>query len=431
MPQNSRDRTDIKTASKGYGSVSTRSKTKPERDKKKKDEEDRARERAKAVAAARAREIASRPAAKAGTRDDENFHAAFIQMGQGDCTIMCTPEGRVVMIDCGSDSYREVIGADEDLPEAGEEEDEEKETKKDLETLRRIIGGTLKHEKFLKGSNTVDLLILTHPDADHYNKLSAVMDDSVEFQKVYHSKSRAHYSKGGTSAWILAHAADENLIFEVDHHRNGADQVIALNGVPVLAPPEDEDPPEGGVLDGKGGILVLDEPNCKISLLSGNVNTTAHKDHSTPANRGSLVVLIEVFKKKRLLLSGDATLNTEQYVVDHHSARIGSVDLATASHHGSDNTSALAAYVTAVKPKQLLVSAGKQIKMHHLPSAAVLNRYMAVMATAQKIPEHTLYYWAPGGLNSYNAESMKTELPVYITGSYGTWPYSILAKDNK
>ncbi|MEV4377153.1 hypothetical protein [Streptosporangium sp. NPDC049644] len=395
----------------------------------KKEEEEAARKKAKLIAQMRAREIASRPASKPGTRNDVNFHAAFVQMGQGDCTIMCTPQGRIVMVDCGSDSYREVITDEEDLPDA--DEDEEGESEGDKEALRRVIGGTLNHEKFLKGSNTVDLLILTHPDADHYNKLSAVMDDGVSFLKVYHSKKRVDYAKGSTSGWIVNHAADTNLIFEVDHHENGGDQVIALNGVPVLAPPKGGDPPLGGVLDGKGGILILDEPDCKISLLSGNVNTITHKDHSTPANRGSLVVLIEVFGKKRLLMSGDATLNTEQYVVDYHSARIEGVDLATASHHASDNTSALPAYVKKVKPKQLLVSAGKQIKMHHLPSATVLNRYMAVMATAQKIPEHTLYFWAPGGLNSYNAESMKTELPVYITGSYGTWPYSILAKDNK
>ncbi|GAA4198616.1 hypothetical protein GCM10022252_49390 [Streptosporangium oxazolinicum] len=432
MPKNSRDRTDIKSASKGYGSVSTRSQTKDERDKKKQREAEEARKRAKAVAAARAKEIADRPAAKAGTRNDVNFHAAFIQMGQGDCTIMCTPEGRIVMVDCGSDSYREVITDDEDLPDAGEDEDEdeEKETAGDREALRRIISGTLNHAKFLKSSNTVDLLILTHPDADHYNKLSAVMDDSVEFLKVYHSKPRAAYAKGSTSAWILNHAADERLIFEVDHHENGGDQVIELNGETVPEPDEDEDPPEGGVLDGDGGILILDEPNCKISLLSGNVNTIAHKDHSTPANRGSLVVLIELFGKKKLLMSGDATLNTEQYVVDYHADRIKGVDLATASHHASDNTSSLPAYVRAVQPKQLLVSAGKQIRMHHLPSEAVLDRYKDVMKKAEKIPEHTLYFWSKGKLNSYFPESEKTTLPIYITGSRGTWQYSILAKDN-
>ncbi|MER5649288.1 hypothetical protein [Streptosporangium sp. NPDC002524] len=430
MPINPRDRTDVKNASKGYGSISTRSKTKPDRDKKKKEEAEAARKKAKLVALMRAREIAARPAAAPGTRNDDNFHAAFVQMGQGDCTIMCTPQGRIVMVDCGSDSYREVIKDEEELPEAGEEEEEE-ESEGDREALRRIISGTLTHEKFLKGSNKVDLLILTHPDADHYNKLSAVMDDGVEFLKVYHSKPRGSYAKGSTSAWILSHVADENLIFEVDHHENGGDQVIALNGEAVPKRDEDEDPPEGGVLDGKGGILVLDEPNCKISLLSGNVNTTTHKDHSTPANRGSLVVLIELFGKKRLLMSGDATLNTEQYVVDYHSARIKGVDLATASHHASDNTSSLAAYVEAVRPKQLLVSAGKQIPMHHLPSEAVIDRYADVMTAAVKIPEHTIHFWSKGKLNSYLPDSVKTTLPIYITGSRGTWHYSILAKDNK
>src|SRR5690242_651685 len=46
----------------------------------------------------------SQPPSPAGTRGDGQLHLAFIQMGLGDCTMITTPQGRVIMIDCGSDS---------------------------------------------------------------------------------------------------------------------------------------------------------------------------------------------------------------------------------------------------------------------------------------------------------------------------------------
>ncbi|WP_436763055.1 ComEC/Rec2 family competence protein [Streptosporangium sp. V21-05] len=395
----------------------TRSSTKPERDAARDELIKKAKAEDAELAARRAEELKNIPPAPTGNRNDKHFHAAFIRMGMGDCTIMSTPGGRVVVVDCGSDSYNEVLGSG---PPGGLTADQR---------FVNIVRGKLRDPKFMLGSDVIDVLVLTHPDGDHYNKLKTVLPAGVKLEKVYHSLLRTRYAEGGACAWINERAVTSARVQQVEHHRNGIASpkppLIRLEGKRVEAATatvkEDR-------LDGDGGIRILDEPDCKISILAGGVNTASLKDNSTEANRASIVVMVTVFGQK-LLLSGDATLNTENYVVTQHEKRITGVDLATASHHGSDNTSSLQAYVDQVRPKRLVVSAGKQIDLHHLPSKAVIDRYMEVMKTSggTNVPSHTIYFWAPTGTGTYYPDSHTTTLPIYITGSRGTWEYSILA----
>src|SRR5258706_12654980 len=71
----------------------TRSKTRDSRELAKELEiakEQKAREQ---LEKQRAQSLANRPQAPAGNRSDRQLHMAFIQMGQGDCTIISTPGG--------------------------------------------------------------------------------------------------------------------------------------------------------------------------------------------------------------------------------------------------------------------------------------------------------------------------------------------------
>ncbi|WP_018658349.1 ComEC/Rec2 family competence protein [Actinomadura flavalba] len=397
----------------GITKRSTRSQTKPGRDAALAARLLADEEAAQALADARAEQLRNIPRPPDGNRGDEHFHAAFIRMGMGDCAIFSTPGRRIVMIDCGTDSYGEVIGRAPDAPSTAADQ---------LAFTARVRDTIYNDSKFMLGTDVVDLLILTHPDGDHYNQLAQILKPTTQIHRVYHSRARREYAIGQTSSWLLGHVVGgteevrSRRISQVENHRNGGVQVFRLNDQDVTATTGGE---ADAFLDGAGGIRVLTEPDCKITLLAGGVETSTLPDSSTPNNRSSIVVLIEVHGK-RLLLSGDATLNTERYVVDRHAGRIGGVDLASASHHGSVNTSSLDAYVTAVHPKQLVISAGKEITMHHLPSQAVIDRYLAAMPAAVDIPDHTLYYWAPGGMGSYLASYRVTRKPIYITGSRGT-----------
>src|SRR4051795_11468447 len=48
------------------------------------------------------RKVAEDDALDEGTRGDGVFYLTFLQMGQGDGAIMSTPQGKIVMIDCGT-----------------------------------------------------------------------------------------------------------------------------------------------------------------------------------------------------------------------------------------------------------------------------------------------------------------------------------------
>lgn len=403
MPKEKKKRTPVKTRDFGTSSRELRSQTLARRKKDEQDERLAAQRLAQELQKQRDSRLANRAPAVDGNLSDGNFHMAFVQMGQGDCAIMATPAGRVVIIDCGSSSREEpAISFD------------------------RRVSSVLLDAKFLKSSDVVDALILTHSDKDHYNNLSIVLPKNISVQNVYHSDKCTTYSLAETGAWLLSHVVDINRIFAVDHHMNGgaAAPVIRLNETPVEPATDTE---KINRSDGDGGIRIIDEPNCKISLLASNVNTLDPPDHSTEKNRGSVVTLVEVFGEK-LLVCGDATFATERYVLNQHRARITNVTLAQAGHHGSARTSSSDEYVQCVNPKLAVISAGRTVDGDNLPSYDVIDRYIRQMTRATAIHAHEIYYWHSQGLaDGFVNDFLVTTSPLYVTGSWTTYYYTIRA----
>ena len=98
---------------------------------------------------------------------DGNCYLTFVNVGAGDCTLITTPLGARIMVDCGSDSQADVIlNPDLDPSTTGK-------------TPVQVIGDTINSPTFLNGRATVDLLFLTHPDADHYNLLRSILHRSL------------------------------------------------------------------------------------------------------------------------------------------------------------------------------------------------------------------------------------------------------------
>jgi beta-lactamase superfamily II metal-dependent hydrolase len=333
---------------------------------------------------------------------------SFVKMGQGDCCVMTTPAGRIVVVDCGSDS---------------------KEEMNDFYNPR--VRDVLNGPKFMRGSTTIDVLILTHADTDHYNQLKTMFGKTVVVQSAYHSDLRAKYATEKTANWLVRRSVHEDAVKQVTNNDSlHGPRVIALDGVAVPAAS-----PTVTVKrqDGAGGIRILDEPNCKISLLAGGVAWNTQGDGDNGKNRGSLVTLIEVFGKK-VLLCGDSTRSTEDFLMRNHAARIRRVDLAHVGHHGSNRTSSMATYVQRVEPRVAVISAGLQVFKDHLPSKAVVDRYLGSLGRGAAIPKHDLYYWDCNrdeddeddpGLR-YEYDTSETTRPLHITGSWGTFEYTIL-----
>jgi beta-lactamase superfamily II metal-dependent hydrolase len=396
MPPAKRQREDDKTAEDER--PRTRSRTKPDRDRVQQEEEERVAAAATELEAQRLEALRNRPPAPPGNRGDGSLHVAFMRVGQGDCAVMSTPRGQVILFDCGSDSAE------------GESAD----------GFKRRVRSILTGPKFLGGSNLVDILVLTHPDSDHYNKLKAVLPAGCRISKCYHSARSNQYSQAQTSSFLsgrMPRSAIQRVT--VNHDTLGrVPGAVSLNGTPVAAA-------GGGItvdrLDGLGGILIVDEPNCKVSILAAGVEHNYENDSSNPTNRGSIVTLVEA-NGARLLMCGDATVNTEQFLRNTAGARLKNLTVVQAGHHGSINTSSSQSFIDLVNPTVVVASAGKRIPMHHLPSQEVIERYVDRLTASRRteIARHETFFYAPGGLGSYVEESLWTTQQVFTTGSRDT-----------
>ncbi|MCD0453315.1 hypothetical protein LO762_29650 [Actinocorallia sp. API 0066] len=337
------------------------------------------------------------PPPPAARRGDGVLRVAYVAIGQGDCAVLATPGGRVVMIDCGTSPEFD----------AGD----------NYATVAARAQAVLYDDLFIGATNHIDVVIITHPDADHYERFPAVLRPGTTIGRIYHSRNFDDYSTNGANDFLKGAVAAVTDIREVVHNDDpagtGGPGETTLGGVPVVAGP----PFAMDVLDPDGGITVVAEPNCRISILAAGVDHVYVPDHSNPTNRGSVVTLVEA-RGKKLLFCGDATRATERFLLNRFRARLQDVDLTTIGHHASDRTSSAPDFVQNLRVREAVGSAPQYVAKHHLPSWPVIARYQGIMAAqglATAVPGNRIRSWH-GKKNNWDTVTM----PIYTTGSHGT-----------
>jgi beta-lactamase superfamily II metal-dependent hydrolase len=371
-----------------------------------KNAEERKKEEKAAKAAQKAfqLELANRPKGTLGTRGDGQFHIAFIDVGLGDSTILCTPDGLTMMIDCGS------TGKNKD--------DNRRDVETDMQFKKRIKD-TVYGPTFLGGTNKkLDILVLTHSDKDHWNLLKPILAAETDIGKCYHSGDL------GVGYSVKTVLADHNctLINAVTLDEEGYAQINEKN------PPMTDEKGKIDVICGERSMIkIVDEEHCTIYILASNVYpdgaeaTTYMGDKltltSTEPNRGSIVLLIEVFGKK-LLLCGDATIATEEHMITLYSPWLLDIDVLRVGHHGSETSSELG-FIKLVNPQKCVISAGRNIVRHGLPKREIVDRYLSVLTPALAgAPTHSLCGW--GDVGDHQIHIFPTGQELYITGMNGT-----------
>lgn len=408
MPKTKKTRTRVETTSGlPYGaSASTGDRPENARQKAKREAAEKL-ELAQAQAAAAAKEIRDRIDAQraasppvAGVRGDGDFHLSFVQMGQGDCTIMSTPTGKIILIDCGTNA----------------QDDETDYTTR--------VQNELRAKAYLKNRKKIDVVILSHPDKDHYNQLAAMLPQGYGHTvgTVYHSNDLSYYAGGEVWAKALAPAA---RIKKVVLNRDDALGVGAttLAGAPIAAATVTDRIER---LDATGGLVVHSEPDCEVTILAAGVeNDYANdKDRDYARNRASIVTLVTAFDTT-FVISADATRSTEQFIMDSARAgRVAGADVIQVGHHGSDSTSSGGTWIAHVKPAmKAVVSAGDPgHSSHHLPSVAVVERWIQQFVDDDAPAEdetHIVTAWDTKTA-LYAPETLEVDQPVYSTGSSGS-----------
>lgn len=231
----------------------------------------------------------------------------FFDVGQGDSTLIKCPNRKHILIDAGSLSG---VGSDD---------------------IRSQLIPELNSDDF-----RIHTLIITHPDADHYNKIENVLDD-IPIDTVFWVGSKEDYNK---TFWEWF---DTELT--ADKRRLKADN---------FDPPNTPNP-------------TIDCGKADFFILAADVQAKKSKKNAT-----SIVVMVR-YKEFEAIFTGDATHATESVILDRYNNKWLDIDLLKVAHHGSLSTSTGQNWANILSPEVAIISAGNRNRHGH-PRQEVIER---------------------------------------------------------
>jgi beta-lactamase superfamily II metal-dependent hydrolase len=248
----------------------------------------------------------------------------FIDVGQGDATLLISPSGKTMLIDSGRPGMADRI--------------------RDVLTQRKI--------------RALDHVLMTHYDADHVGSLEDLLNGPD--------------GKTGTS--------DDILIKEALWDRGGESKSFTYRRARERF--KSIHKPLDGLSDASFPTIDLgDGVSVEVKATNGVLRTASGKREQvncgTDENCRSLGTMIKVgafrmWTAGDLTGGGNGTPDMETLLAKH----VGRVDIYRAHHHGS-KTSSNDALLAALKPQLVIVSAGKDNSYCH-PHASILSRFMAI-----------------------------------------------------
>lgn len=226
-----------------------------------------------------------------GSMTNNSFTLVFLDVGQGSSTLIEYPSGYRVLVDGGGSSYlkKATIG-------------------------ERVIGPYL----WKKGISHIDDIIVTHPDADHYNGLSFIADN---------------FSPSGI--WLNTTSGGDSFFKQFLNHikKSEISTHLVTDGLQLRGYPE---------------------------LLQCIANSSRWTDDGAPQGKGKRrntgLIVQACANNHCLLLPGDIGKRDERALVEKKLPLYSNFLLSP--HHGSA-TSNSEEFLQAVQPDYMIVSAGK------------------------------------------------------------------------
>jgi competence protein ComEC len=221
---------------------------------------------------------------------DQSLHVVFCDVGQGDAVYIRTPQGKDILIDGGPDNSI-LLCLSENMP---------------------------------FWDKSLDLVILTHPDADHYTGL-------IPVAREYNVSSFAtSYAPPDTPGLVRIKTALSEQGVSVRFVCQG-DRFRFPDGV---------------------SLEIAWPKTCSIA--------------STDKNDNSVVAVLR-YQEFEVLLTGDA----EENIGDFYQDSVGDIDILKIPHHGSKD-GVDEDYLKAVRPEVAVVSAGEKNRFGH-PAREILD----------------------------------------------------------
>jgi competence protein ComEC len=276
----------------------------------------------------------------------------FIDVGQGDATMIKCPDGQTILVDAGS------LGGNVE-PDA----------------VRDYIIRQLDQNHL-----GLDVLVVTHPDTDHYNLLRDVLDD-ISIGHIYRVGKKADYNNPTIWNW-LSHAAGRNVstlsagVFDRASHPNN----------------------------------VMSCGDADVWIMSAGISSSKSRK-----NAMSIVLMVK-YGTFETVLTGDATFATEDVIMGRYSKDWLDADVLKIGHHGSSTTSTQNSWADTVKPKLAIASAARSNSYNH-PRATVIKRLEPHTDTA---PEHPIRYGNKTGSSTRFVDDAGYREAIYSTATSGT-----------
>ncbi|ANS77211.1 hypothetical protein AWM70_11755 [Paenibacillus yonginensis] len=278
-------------------------------------------------------------------------YVQFIDVGQGDCILITTPQGRNILVDSGGTvSFRKAadVWRDKRVP---------------YEVGAKVVAPILKK----RGIHTLDAVIITHWDQDHAGGLEAVLDqipvkalvmngsvtDTPVFQRIF---SRVQQQK------IPVYFAHNGLRIQADKHTR----------LQFIGPLEEDRGISGA---GAEEIRKLKDQNARsvVFLLEmGGASFLFTGDMDAKEEREVMLWL-----QKNQNPGGEAAVKG--------SGRPAAVDVLKVAHHGS-KSSTTAEWIDYWNPRHAVISVGAGNTYGH-PNGDVLQRLLAAGTAVQRTDE--------------------------------------------
>ncbi len=280
--------------------------------------------------------------------ENVGFEAHFVDVGQGDAILLKFPGNVEVMIDGGT-------------------------TSSGLADYRTELVGYLND---VVSDDTIEYMIVTHPDTDHYNMLEAVMDAFVVGEVYYND-------------------CDKNTTYS-----KFQDRVLEELG------------DEGTAIDADGETYkVLNTESYSLTVYApgyDRFNTGDMTEYDAEESNGMSPFVVVETLNRTLIFTGDATVETEEWFMSAYSGSLD-VDFIKIGHHGSD-TSTSQEFLNFVNPEYCVIMCDDGSAYEH-PSATVMNRLFDKGVVTYRTNRHgniVLYIDASGDM----AFGVEREVPV-------------------
>jgi competence protein ComEC len=271
----------------------------------------------------------------------------LLDVGMGDCTLITSPDDKVILIDFGSTKSRAVT------------------VKPTVEFIKDVLGPR----------KTIDLLLFTHGDIDHYNQIPKLEADipGLRYGEIYYGGALADYN---------------GKIFKF-----GTDFLAKKGAKPILPHYSN----------------MTQTPNwnfgeLKLWIMGANYPYPAYEE----TNPKSAMIWAE-YKTNIFILPGDATEYTEGQVMEKaKKAGVGlKANFLKLAHHGSE-TSSCNDWVDATRPEVITISADNN-PGYKLPRQSIVEKYDPFL--------HSNGTWQ-GTYVAYNGESMFPKFERFTTKKY-------------